>query len=434
MTYLDSMARRRVPPAVVDMVLALVMVFGGLIVPAETIGGPDLRDPDVWRLLLVLLSGVPLALHRKWPLPTLLIVFVAVGSLQALHYIPAPVGPRGTSIGIAYLGLVVAASLTAVRCSRCAATIMAVALIPATAVAEALMEPGYRPANAVTMPTLLVAAWALGRLFRARKTMEHETLQRAAAVEREQAANARAAVAQERARIARELHDIVAHNVSLMVVQTIAADRIQDRDGAKAHELHCTIEQTGRAAVGELRRLLEVLRTDEQEDDSPSRQPPQPTLQEIPCLVESVRAAGLDVDFTSSGDARELPAGSELAVYRVIQEAFTNTLKHAGHTHARLSLGWGPDRQLTVRACDDGRRPGHDLPPVAPAHRGAGHGLVGMRERIAAVGGTLHTGDRPGGGFCVHATVPVPDPGPGPHPDTTEGADPHDDDPRAAGR
>lgn len=436
MTYLDSMAQRRVPPAVVDMALALVMVLGGLIVPAEAAGGSDLRDPDVWRLLLVLLSGLPLTLHRKWPLPVLLTVFVAVGLLQAWHYIPPPVGPQGTSIGVTYLGLVMAAFLTAARCPGCAATIMAVVLIPATAVAQAWMEPGYRTANAVTMATLLVAAWALGRLFRARKTMEHEALERAAAVEREQAANARAAVAQERARIARELHDIVAHNVSLMVVQTIAADRIQDRDGARAHELHRTIEQTGRAAVGELRRLLEVLRTDDQEDGDPSKQPPQPTLREIPRLVESVRTAGLDVDFTSSGESTALPAGSELAVYRVIQEAFTNTLKHAGHTHTRLSLGWGQDHRLTVRVCDDGRQPGQELPPVQPAHRGAGHGLVGMTERIAAVGGTLHTGQRPGGGFCVHATVPAParDPDPDPDSGTTEGVESHDDDPRAAGR
>ncbi|MFD7406751.1 sensor histidine kinase [Streptomyces sp. NPDC059866] len=408
MTYLDSMARRRVPRAVVDMMLALVMVAGGLAIPAKTPGGPDLRDPDLWRVLLVLLSGLPLALHRKRPLPVLVTVAVAVGALQALHYIPPPVGPQGTSIGVPHLGLALAVFLTAVRICPRAATALVAAMIPVVAAAETLMEPAYRTASALTMTTLLVAAWALGRLSRARKAMAHEALERAAAVEREQTANARAALAQERARIARELHDIVAHNVSLMVVQTIAADRVQDRDGTKAHELHRTIEQTGRAAVGELRRLLEVLRTDEQDDDDPTKRPPQPTLQEIPRLVESVRTAGLDVEFTATGVPPELPAGSELTVYRVIQEALTNTLKHAGHTRARLGLDWGEDGRLTVRVCDDGWRPGQELPPVQPATRGAGHGLLGMRERIVAVDGTLHVGKRPGGGFCVHATVPVP--------------------------
>ncbi|MEU6707772.1 sensor histidine kinase [Streptomyces wuyuanensis] len=407
MTCLDSMARRRVPQAVVDLVLALVMVFGGLAVPAEDPAGPALRDPDQWRVLLVLLAGLPLAVHRRWPLPVLVPVAAAVGGLQALHYVQPPVGPQGTSIGVPYLGLALGVFLAAVRTSPRAATVLAAALIPVVAAAEALMEPAYRTASALTMSTLLVAAWALGRLVRARKAMAREALEHAAAVEREQTANARAALAAERARIARELHDIVAHNVSLMVVQTIAADRVQDRDGAKAHELHRTIEQTGRAAVGELRGLLGVLRTDEQDDD-PTRRPPQPTLEEIPRLVESVRTAGLHVEFTTRGTPRELPAGSGLAVYRVVQEALTNTLKHAGHTRAGLGIDWGEDRRLTVRVCDDGRRPGSELPPVQPAARGGGHGLLGMRERVAAVGGTLHTGRRPGGGFCVHATLPVP--------------------------
>lgn len=428
MTCLDSIARRRVPPAVVDVVLAVLMVAGGMVVPTEVPNGPDLRDPDFWRAGLVLLSGVPLAVHRRWPLPVLLAVFAGVGGLQAWGYLPPPVGQQGMWIGVSYLGLAAAVFLTAARLPHAPATIMVLVMVPAVAVAEALMVPGYRTAAAVTMTILFVATWALGRLFRARRTMAREAFERAAAVEREQAANARAAVARERARIARELHDIVAHNVSLMVVQTIAADRVQDRDGAKAHELHRTIEQTGRAAVTELRRLLALLRTDDQEDGDPTREPPQPTMREIPRLVETVRAAGLDVEFTSSGDSAALPAGSELAAYRVVQEAFTNTLKHAGHTSARLSIVWGPDRQLTVRVCDEGRRPGHELPAGPPPASGTGHGLIGMRERVAAVGGTLHTGARPGGGYCVHATIPVPGQ------DPTEGGEPRDGDPRAAGR
>ncbi|MGY6019683.1 sensor histidine kinase [Streptomyces spinosirectus] len=416
MTYLDSIARRRMPQAVVDVVLAVVVTAGVLAVPERLPDGPPLRDPDTWRLLLALLSGLPLAVHRRWPLPTLLTVAAAVGVLQACDYVAPLVGPGGTSVGVPVLGVAAAVLLTAVRSSRRLASVVATAVIPALAVAEALIEPGFRMANAVTATILLVAAWALGRLSGARKALARDAVEKTAALEREQGANARAAVARERARIARELHDIVAHHVSLMVVQTIAADRVQDRDGAKAHELHHIVEQTGRAAVGELRQLLQVLRTDDPEDGAESRQPPQPSLKEIPRLVESVRAAGLDLDLTSEGAPAELPAVSELVVYRVVQEALTNTLKHAGRTRARLSLVWGPGRDLTVRVCDEGRRTGHFEPRAEAVSDGAGHGLVGMRERVAAVGGSLRTARRPGGGFCVHATVPG-----GAGCDTTEG-------------
>ncbi|MFE5487633.1 sensor histidine kinase [Streptomyces sp. NPDC056527] len=405
---LDSIARRRVPPAVVDIVMALLMVVGGLGMPLQAPDGPVLRDPDAWRALLVLVSGVPLAVHRRWPLPVVLVVALAVGLLQAFHYIPPPAGEHGTSIGVSFVMLAVAVFVTVVRSSGRTAALMLVVLVPAFFVGELLMVPDHRTAAAMTMTVMLVVAWAFGRLVQARKTMASEALERAAAVEREQAANARAAVAQERAHIARELHDIVAHNVSLMVVQTIAADRVQDRDGAKAHELHRSIEETGRAAVTELRRLLLVLRTDDEEDDDPTRQPPQPTMEQIPVLVDSVRAAGLDIDFVATGEPPELPAGFELAVYRVIQEAFTNTLKHAGRTSAKLTLTWQRDRSLVLHVCDAGRRPGHEETTPARTLKGAGHGLVGMRERIAAVGGTLHTGERPSGGYCVHATIPLP--------------------------
>jgi signal transduction histidine kinase len=238
-------------------------------------------------------------------------------------------------------------------------------------------------------------------------------MQRAAALEREQVANARAAVMEERARIARELHDIVAHNVSLMVVQTIAADRVQDRSPDKAHELHATVEQTGRDTVDELRRLLDVLRTDENAEGTPSKEPPQPTIDALPALVDAVRATGLDVDYQVSGTPGPLPAGYHLTVYRVVQEALTNTVKHAGSPRTRVSLLWGEEpERLHIRVCDDGPGDagGATARPPVPAGT-SGHGLLGMRERVAATGGTLHTGPRPGGGYCVHAVLQLPDHG-----------------------
>ncbi|MFG2790185.1 sensor histidine kinase [Streptomyces sp. NPDC048419] len=411
MDRMESLAGRPMPRAVTDTALALLLAAGCLALPvAMPPGGPELRSPDVYFAVLVLLTTLPLALHRLFPLPALLVSAVSAGVLQSLHYVPELSGPEGTSIGPTYVAVATAVFLTAMRCTPRIATLVGAVLIPASAVTEAVLAPaGHRITALFTDAVLLVAAWALGRLTRARAAIRDQALERAGALEREQAANARAAVMEERARIARELHDIVAHNVSLMVVQTIAADRVQERNAGKAHELHGTIEETGRATVTELRRLLDVLRTDEETAGDPSKEPPQPTIEALPALVESVRAAGLEIDYRTTGAPAELPAGSHLTVYRVVQEALTNTLKHAGRTRTALQVAWEPEQErLSVRLCDDGPRPdGEPVRPPVAAH-GTGHGLVGMRERVGAVGGSLHTGTRPGGGYCVHAVIPLP--------------------------
>lgn len=428
---MDSFAGR-IPPTVTDTGLALLLTAGCLALPAAIPSdGPELRAPDILWVLLVLLATLPLAVHRRFPLSALLVVSATASVLQGLQYIPQLFGPDGTSIGPTYLSVAVAVFLTAVRGAPRTATLVVAVLIPSAAVTEGALAPaGHRIAALMTEAVLLIAAWALGRLSRARAAIQNQALERAAAIEREQVANARTAVMEERARIARELHDIVAHNVSLMVVQTIAADRVQDRDSQKAHELHGTIEETGRATVTELRRLLDLLRTDEEAETDPNKEPPQPTIEAIPELVDSVRGAGLAVDFETTGTPAELPAGSHLTVYRVVQEALTNTLKHAGHTRTDLTIAWEPERhRLTVRLCDDGPRPGDGTERPPALSKGSGHGLVGMRERIGAVGGSLHTGTRPGGGYCVHAVIPLPTPD-----SHHEGHCPHACHPRPAGR
>ncbi len=407
-------AGHQVPAAVTDVSLAVLAAASCLTLP-EVIppGGDTIRPPDHWWLVLMLVSSLPLAVHRRLPLVSLLVMAAASGTLQHLSYIPRLSGPDGTSIGPTYLAVAAAVFLTAVRRTPWRTTFVAAVFIPLSALTEAFIAPaGHRIAALVTDAVLLLAAWALGRLSRARTAVRDEAMQRAAALEREQAANARAAVMRERARIARELHDIVAHNVSLMVVQTIAADRIQDRSPDKAHELHATVEQTGRDTVNELRRLLGVLRTDEEAaEDAPSKEPPQPTIDALPSLVDAVRATGLDVDLQVSGTPAPLPAGYHLTVYRVVQEALTNTVKHAGATRTRVRLRWGEEPgRLHVRVCDDGPggADGTAARPPVPAG-GPGHGLLGMRERVAATGGTLHTGARPGGGYCVHAVLTLPE-------------------------
>ncbi|MGC9501662.1 histidine kinase [Streptomyces sp. WG7] len=411
MNALDSWLRRRLPPALADLGLSVLLTAWCLALPALV--PPDehrLRVPDAWWLLLLLVCGTAITVHRLCPLASLTVVAVLCGVLQGVHYVPPLVGPLGTSIGPTYLSVAAVLFLTAVRARHRGAALLVAVHMPALSVTEAMMAPaGHRLATATTEAVLLAAAWSLGRLVRTRTAMRSQALERAAALEGEQFANARAAMMEERARIARELHDIVAHHVSLMIVQTIAADRVQTHDLDKAHELHRSIEETGRATVTELRQLLDVLRTDAEDDVDLSRQPPQPSIDAVPALLDSVRATGLQVHYTVVGEPVELPAGSQLAVYRIVQEALTNTLKHAGRTHATVTMTWEHDRhRLSLRLCDAGPQDGAGSPPIRTSGQGPGHGMVGIRERIAAAGGTLHAGPRAGGGFCVHAVLPIP--------------------------
>jgi signal transduction histidine kinase len=217
-------------------------------------------------------------------------------------------------------------------------------------------------------------------------------------LDRERAASD--AVAEERARIARELHDVVAHAIGVMVVQAGAARTVIDRDPAAAKTAMAEVETTGRTGLAEMRRLIGVLTA----DGAAGGLAPQPGLAQLDELVRTVRSAGLAVEVLREGEARPLPAGVDVNAYRVIQEALTNALKHAGTAHASVRLGYRDDA-LDIEVADDGRGP-------LSTGDGSGHGLVGMRERVGVFGGTLETGARPGGGFVVHATLPVTEDGP----------------------
>jgi signal transduction histidine kinase len=212
--------------------------------------------------------------------------------------------------------------------------------------------------------------------------------------ERERDVAAREAIVAERARIARELHDAIAHNVSMMVVQAGAERRVLDPGQESTREVLESVEETGRGALREMRRLVGMLRSDE---DDPLT--PQPGLADVPGLVAQVREAGLPVDLEVEGDPRELPVGLELSAYRIVQEALTNALKHAGDAHATVRVRYLQD-SLELEVVDDG--PG----AVSPA-AGGGHGLVGMRERVALYGGRFEAARRPNGGFTVRAMLPV---------------------------
>ena len=218
---------------------------------------------------------------------------------------------------------------------------------------------------------------------------------RARLAERERDVAAREAVVEERARIARELHDAVAHSVSMMVIQAGAERRVLGEGGGSTREVLQTIEQIGRGALTEMRRLVGMLRT----ESSSGPLAPQPTLADLPTLMTQVSEAGLPVEFRVDGERRDLPVGIELSAYRIVQEALTNALKHAGRAHASVSVRYGPD-SLELEITDDGA----GVPAEVP---GGGHGLVGIQERVSLYGGEFDASACLGGGFAVRVLLPL---------------------------
>jgi signal transduction histidine kinase len=253
-----------------------------------------------------------------------------------------------------------------------------------------------------TVPFAL--AWVLGDSIRTRRAYFAQLEERAARLEKEREAQAKVAVAAERARIARELHDVVAHNVSVMVVQADGAAYVLDAAPDQAKKALETISSTGRQALAEMRRLLGVLRTGEHQEVG--EYVPQPDVEQIDELIEQCRTSGLPVDFKVEGTPRPLPSGVELTAYRIVQEALTNTRKHGGpNTGASVRLVYFDDG-LGLLVEDDGKGAPHELYEEGGAD-GQGHGLIGMRERVGMVGGTLDAGPRPGGGFRISALLPL---------------------------
>jgi signal transduction histidine kinase len=228
--------------------------------------------------------------------------------------------------------------------------------------------------------------WVTGRAVRRRRLSERR-------VEQEKA-KAAAAIVEERARIARELHDVVAHAISVIVLQARGGRRVLEAEPADAGEAFATIERTGHQALEEMRRLLGMLRR----SDEQLALAPQPSLKQLDRLVEQVQAAGLPVKVVIEGEPRELPPGVDLSAYRIVQEALTNALKHAGPARARVLLCYDAD-ELELEITDDGAGTGDGS--------GSGQGLIGMRERVSVYGGELEAGRRPEGGYALRARLPL---------------------------
>lgn len=246
----------------------------------------------------------------------------------------------------------------------------------------------------VWIAAAITVSWTTGFVLSRRSEHARELSERAERLEREQRDAAERAVTEERQRIARELHDVIAHSVSVMTVQAGAVRRLLKPEQEKERKALETVESTGREALTEMRRLVGLLR----EHGAMPEFSPQPGMATIDSLLDGVRAAGLPVDLEVDGEPRDLPPGVDLTAYRVVQEALTNALKYAGPAHAWVAVGWGED-ELELEIANDGLGDGDGT--------GGGHGLTGMRERVSLYGGEIESGPRNGGGYVVRARLPL---------------------------
>jgi len=346
---------------------------------------PDRQALDLLAYLLLAVGPVALLWRRRSPAVVLAVVMASNVLYFGLGY---PYGP-------AWLALIVAFWTAVTGGARRVAWATAVVGLAAYFTLAALLDR-VGPATAATIAAHL--GWLL--LVLSVSEIALAARQRRQAAERTRAEEARRRAGEERMRIARELHDVLAHNISLINVQAGVALHLMDEQPGQSRTALAAIKQASNDALGELRSVLDVLR---QGDEAPPRAPAS-GLAQLDSLVAGAGATGLEVRTRVEGLARPLPAGTDLAAFRIVQESLTNVTRHAGPASATVLVRYGPD-DLTVRVDDDGRG------PAAATGPGNGNGIRGMRERVAALGGELTTGPRPGGGFRVQARLPIDESG-----------------------
>jgi signal transduction histidine kinase len=355
-----------------DVVLAVALAVVGTL---DALRSGSWPQPYIASAALVAFSALCLAWRRRRPL------LAYAGTMGALTVIAVGLGhyEAGSSIIIAFI-----ATYTVAAYGDNLAYAIAVGLIFAvsTGVGQA---PGEAVWDAAFSVVALALPFATGVTVRALG-------RRTATLETEQTVAAARAAEEERRRIARELHDIISHGLGLVVLQAGVADQVLDRDPDRAREALAQIRQTGQEAISELSTLVGLIR------EAPASADPQPTLVDIERLVESTRAAGLEVHLHTQGPARPLPAAVEINAYRVVQEGLTNALKHAGRAKVNVLLHYLPNN-LEIEIVDNGRA----------AQRGSGgrHGLPGLRERVAVFGGRFEAGSQPEGGWRIRASFPT---------------------------
>ena len=367
---------RRVDPRIWDALLAFALLALGIVAFASRLRRPG-EAPEELGFALTVVAVAALAWRRRAPLVVAVVVAAVAAVASVLGYWPE------------FALLLMIALYTAaanVDRHRLVGVLIPVALLSGIAIGAG--EYSERGLNWVEIAFgLMISAGIpilLGRM----------TFNRRRRIVRDRELAAREAVTAERAAIARELHDVVAHHMSVMVVQAGAARTVVGADPTAATEALRQIESSGRTGLAEMRRLLEVLEA----DGADGERAPQPSLEHLDDLLQGMRAAGLPVEAVVEGEVRPLPPGVDLSAYRIVQEALTNALRHAGDASARVVLRYRADA-LEVEVADDGRGPTRD-------DGAGGHGLIGMRERVQLFGGELEAGARPGGGFAVRARLP----------------------------
>ena len=371
-------------------VAAAVGVGCTLEVWAPTVfGSTHMTGPRAAVFASYLIAVLALVVRRHFPLAVALVISAAL-SLEWLAF-GAPEG-FGVVATLAVAGYSVAAHEDRRR------ALAGLGALSATGVVWSLRDPvqtslHYHIGSSVWLSPLVIA-WLLGAYLRTRRLYVAELRERAHRLEREREDRAQTAVADERTRIARELHDVLGHSVSVMTVQASAVRRLLRREQEREREALLTVEHTGREALAEMRRMVGVLR-------HPTEAPalaPQPSLGQLERLIEQTRKAGLPVELRIEGNASQLPPGVDLTAYRIVQEGLTNALKHARAQRAEVVLRFST-AEVELVVSDDGRG--------SAAAGDGGHGLVGMRERVSVYGGELTAGPRPGGGFELRARLPL---------------------------
>jgi signal transduction histidine kinase len=346
----------------------------------------------VLRYAAAVLACVPLAVRRVWPAAVLAMVTVGDAALVAFGFH----GPA--QIGVAF------AIFTLARTSTSRLPLGTVAAVAGVMLVGALVAPGGPEWAAVLAgPALALVGWFAGENARARRAYAQGVAERAAERERQREERVRQAATDERLRIARELHDIVAHAMTVISVQAGAGRMVIDRQPDKTREALATIETTSRRALREMRRLVGVLR--QPDEAGGMEREPAPGLAQVDELVRQTALAGVRIDVTVTGDVRPLPAGVDVSAYRIVQEALTNVVRHVGPTTAHLDIRYRPG-DVEIGLVDEGPPSGEGV--ARPATNGSGHGLVGMRERVALYHGDL-VAEPSGRGYRVRARIPVED-------------------------
>jgi len=385
----DPLAKlARVPsrPPRADVLAAGALLVWALL-DALLSSGPG---PLAARIAFAILITVPLVFRRQAPGVVVCVLSVATVA-RALH---ANAPETGT---MPFPCLVLSSFSVACYARRALVAIAGGALLFAAMLV--VLESGFYVEAKVSAQTIAVlgvflgGAWAAGWLVRQRAAQARMAFAESGEL-------ARAAVSEERTRIARELHDVVAHSVSIVAVQAGAAEELIERDPERAREHIASVRRTAREAMTEMRRVLEVLRTDE------PRYAPQPGLSRLPDLLDEARTSGLPVELVEDGDRRELSPGLDLVAFRVVQESLTNVRKHAAGTPTRVVVRYGADA-LELEVANAPGATGFD--GAARNGGGGGHGLIGMRERVRLFDGTFRADVSDDGGFCVHALLPLGD-------------------------